>query len=59
MKDITEIRSEIDKIDDQIKLLGVAVSAQNANEVKKSKTLLINYIEQIKEHEMLTLDNIL
>lgn len=50
---------EIDKIDEQISLIGVAISHKDETELNKAKTLLVGYIEQIKKHEALTVENIL
>ena len=50
---------EIDKIEEQIVLMGESRSRGDLQEFSKAKALFVNYVEQIQRHERLTLDNIL
>ena len=50
---------EIDKIEEQIYIMDEAIQIGNDFEYSKAKTLLLNYIEQIRRHERVTIDNIL
>ena len=50
---------EIDKIEEQIVLLKNAFLFDDDIELSKAKRLAMNYIEQIRRHEELTIDNII
>lgn len=50
---------EVDKIEEQIILIKNAAMSGNKQELDTARVLVMNYIEQIKRHEELTIDNIL
>lgn len=50
---------ETDKIEESIYLLDKYIREENFQMASTTKFLLINYIEQIRDHEKLTINNIL
>ncbi len=50
---------EVDKIEEQIVLIKNACKSKSKDELDRAKALVTNYINQIKRHEELTIDNIL
>jgi hypothetical protein len=50
---------EIDKIEEQLKIMKIRLESNDISSFMVSRALLISYIDQIKCHEAITLDNII
>ena len=56
---ISASHKEIDKIEEQLKVMKIRLENQDFTGFKVAQALLVSYIEQIKCHEAVTIDNII